>query len=195
MSAGNSDQNVYVLCWNDCKAPPTHKPQDVEKRTNGVENFRARTSRDVALNRPKHPSIRDILGDLRATIPALEKFSAELEVFCFRGWKSPQGLYNRSKFYLGGHFAPEKKIFSPPPRPNSLQTPTRPPWPHPPPSGRPPPLGFSTKNRPPPLPVALDSPLPLPEQKKIKKYSKRPQSFMFRRHNSGQGTLSHFRPL
>ena len=63
-------------------------------------------------------------------------------------------------------FRPPKKYLAPPPRfPNSLQktlleTPS-PSW------KTPPLLGFSIKNRPLPSPGASDSPLPLPEQKKI----------------------------
>ena len=39
---------------------------------------------------------RGHFGNLRATFPVLEMFSTKLEVFCFRGRKLPQGLYNRS---------------------------------------------------------------------------------------------------
>ena len=79
--------------------------------------------------------------------------------------------------------APEKKKFSPPPPPefpNSLQTPSGPSAP--PFLETPPLLGFSIKNRPPILPAPRTPPLRLPEQKKNKKYPKRPsQAFVSRR--------------
>ena len=74
----------------------------------------------------------------------------------------------RSMVYqLGGHFSPEKKIFSPPP-PHSPQ---RPSWPLAPPAltrpGDPPTPGiFNKKSRPPPS-RRLGLPFPSPEQKKI----------------------------
>ena len=37
------------------------------------------------------------MGDLRATFFVWEMLVLDRRVFCFRGWKSPQGLYNRSK--------------------------------------------------------------------------------------------------
>ena len=45
--------------------------------------------------------LRDILGNLRATFLVREM----LEGFCFRGWKLPQGLYNRSNFNFWGRIA------------------------------------------------------------------------------------------
>ena len=49
------------------------------------------------MNRPKYPLTRDILGDLKATKFCLGSVGAQPErFFCFRGWKSPQRLYNRS---------------------------------------------------------------------------------------------------
>ena len=79
---------------------------------------------------------------------------------------SGRGVSGESLYaLLGGHFGPEKKIFSrpPPPKfPNSPQTPSRPlrllentPL-----------LGISIKIDPPPPPGASDSPFPFPEQKK-----------------------------
>ena len=64
------------------------------------------------------------------------------------------------------------------------------PRPHPP--GRPPPplLGFSIKKSPPHPPGASDSPFPSPEQKKNKKYPKRPPSFV-----DFQSNLSQFWPI
>ena len=73
---------------------------------------------------------------------------------------------------LGGHFGSEKKYLAPP-LPNSPQTLPATSPPPPPPLGDPPLLGFSIKIRPPPLPVAPDSPFPSPNRKN-KKYPKRP---------------------
>ena len=82
-----------------------------------------------------------------------------------------------ANFKLGGHLGPEEKYLAPPPPPQfpKFSADTLPAPSHP--RGRPPPLlGFSMKKTDPPLPVAPDSPFPSPEQKKNKKYPKRPPS-------------------
>ena len=61
------------------------------------KSFRARAPGNVASKSPKIYLNKGQLGGLRATCPpALANVAAQLEVFCFRGWKSPQGLYNHS---------------------------------------------------------------------------------------------------
>ena len=81
---------------------------------------------------------------------------------------------------LGGHFGPEKKYLAPPP-PNSQIRCRHLPAPRPLPFWRPPPSwDFHKKIEPPPPPGASDSPFRLPEQKKIKKYPKRPPSKRFK---------------
>ena len=79
---------------NDCKAPVTQNPHDTQKDIE--KEFSSKGRRKVALKSPKYPLIRAILGDLRATFFVWEKLVLNPRVFCFRGWKSPQGLYNRS---------------------------------------------------------------------------------------------------
>ena len=74
-------------------------------------------------------------------------------------------------------FRPRKKISSPPPPKSPIRR-RHPPGPSAPPPRDPPPLlGFSIKHHPPPLPAASDSPFPLPEPEKNKKYPKRPPRY------------------
>ena len=73
----------------------TQNPHDTQK--DSEKYFLSKNRRKVALKLPKYPLIRDILGDLRATFFVWEMLVLDRRVFCFRGWKSPQGLYNRGK--------------------------------------------------------------------------------------------------
>ena len=68
----------------------------------------------------------------------------------------------------------KKKKLPPPPSPIPHFAANTLPAPHPPPPGDPPFLGFSIKPNTPSSAGASDSPFPLPEQKKNKKYPKRP---------------------
>ena len=76
----------------------TQNPHDTQKDIE--KSFLSKDRRKVALKSPKCPLIRDISGDLRATFFVWEMLVLDRRAFCFRGWKSPQGLYNRSKTYL-----------------------------------------------------------------------------------------------
>ena len=58
----------------------------------GKKEKRTRENRSV--KSPNYPLIRDVLGDLRATVFVWEMLVLNPRVVCFWGWKSPQGLYN-----------------------------------------------------------------------------------------------------
>ena len=90
---------------------------------------------------------------------------------------------------LGGHFGPEKKIFSPPPQfPNTLP-PHRPRAP--PPARETPPPGIFNKKSPPPPPGASNYPLPLPRAENINNIRNVHQAIV----RNGRITIIAFFPL
>ena len=84
----------------------------------------------------------------------------------------PASERNLGRLGLGGHFGPEKKLFSPPPpQKNSPIRRRHPPGPSAPPvleNPPPPSWDFQSKNDPLPLLARRTPPSPLPEQKKLK---------------------------
>ena len=56
--------------------------------------------RKVALKSAKISFNKGYWDNLRATFFVRQNVGAQPKVFCFRGWKSPQGLYNRSNLTL-----------------------------------------------------------------------------------------------
>ena len=89
--------------WSCCPGPslrtivkPLWPRTPTTPRKTSKKYFLSKDRRKVALKSPKYPLIRDILGDLRATFFVWEMLVVDRRVFRFRGWKSPQGLYNRS---------------------------------------------------------------------------------------------------
>ena len=74
--------------------------QKSEKSKNHVEkDFISQESRKVALKLPKTSLTKEYFGRFRATCFVC-KMLALSGVFCLRGWKSPQGLYNRSNIWF-----------------------------------------------------------------------------------------------
>ena len=101
--------------------------------------------------------------------PLLQNTRDGLRLSWKQGLETPEAI-----FCLGGRFDPEKNL-APPKKKFHIRR-RHPPSPSAPPApGNHPPPGFLNKNPIPPLPGASD-PLPLPEQKKNKKYPKRPPS-------------------
>ena len=91
-------KSLAIWPRNNCKAPLTQKPQVLFTKTWQSGVGKAFSSQNIRnLKSPKMSLNKGYFGDLRATCPdVLENVSAQLDVFCFRGWKSPQGLYDRS---------------------------------------------------------------------------------------------------
>ena len=125
--------------------------------------------RDGHRNRKSQKSLRfRCAKPSRENIAKMEEMALTLKGFPARAARMAK-IWCHSKD-LVGISAPKKKYLGPPPPPNSPQTPSQPPRPHPSWENPPPPLlGFSIKTDPPPPSLSTRTPLSPPtSRKKIK---------------------------